>query len=308
MNHSRSDLLTPARLIVASLGLALVWLVLGFVFGSDSARADDRDSLLGGVVSSVIDTVDVVEAPVADVAPAVTPVTDAVSAPVRTVTAVVPATQPVIDAVVAPKPVSRIASPAAETVDEVVAALPVVDQLPIVSDVLGDSPISDATTPVTGIVDDVLSDVVETTTDTVPALPGQLPDLGSVPAVGGLATVMTASVTAATVTTASVTAAATTMSWAANLNFRADASPAASARSTHPDPVPRGPADDGTSAPPSPSGASAGAASPGPVGSASAADTTSSSLRALISGAALSHTENDALPSSLARDLSSTPD
>ena len=252
-------------------------------------------------------------------------VTDVVPAPVKNV---IPAVQTAVSDVVDAKPVSSIVTPVVDIVDDTVGVIPVVKDLPVVSDILGDSPIGDITTPITGVVDDVLGEVVggvdavidpltelpqpngPATPDApagpdAPATPGVpapgagLPDDGSADSDPAVAAIPSLSLDS--------TMAMTSSQWAANLNSRTGASSAASVRA-YPDPVPQGPAENGHAAPPSPSGTSNSAASGGPSGSSVAADYSSASASVLITGALLSHAENDALPLSVARDLSSTPD
>ncbi|MBG6237788.1 hypothetical protein IWX78_000731 [Mycetocola sp. CAN_C7] len=311
MDVSHRNIHSALRLLLASLGLALVWLVLSFVVGTGSAHAEGRDSRspAGGVVSDAVGTGVVNKV----VRPVVEPVADVAPAPV---TKVLPAVTSTVSAVVDAKPVNSIVTPVAEVVDEVVvktaSSVPMVKDLPVVPDILGDSPVGDITGPITGVVDDVLIDVggidVGSETGSDSELPA-VPDLPGLP--GGILDPAPSDadvVGSDTAAIAPVFSLDTMMSsWAATSSVRADGSSAASAQ-PHPDPVPRGPADNGFSVPPSPSGTSTGAASAGSAGSAVAAWNSSVGVPALLAGALLSHAENDALPSAWVRDLSSTPD
>jgi hypothetical protein len=165
---SARTLLTPVRLLGGVLAATGGILLLGAIFGSPSASADESDSnssLLGGVsstlgavdstVSSVVnavgDTVDAVTAPVVQAAPP--PVRDVVQP-------VAPVTDAVGD-VAQSGLVGQVVAPVAETVDSVVA------QVPVVSGLLGHNPVSSITTPVTGTVDDTVSGTVGTVTGVV---------------------------------------------------------------------------------------------------------------------------------------------
>ena len=129
------------RLALVFLGAVLGLLVLSFVFGSSSARADDGgdspDSLgsaVGGLVSDVTEPVQAT----------VTTVNHAVAA-----TPIVAAVQPVVAPVVAvthAAPVSTITTPVAALADATIAT------------VLGDTALGDAlgTTPVGSILDPVV--------------------------------------------------------------------------------------------------------------------------------------------------------
>lgn len=308
----------------------------GAVSGVASAAVTPLTDATNALDSQVAAAAPAVRSTVATVA-TVAPVAQAVaSKPVSsTVAPVAAAVDTVVAPVVAPVAkvapvVAPVATPVLATVDHVVDALPVSDRLPQVSDLLGEAPIADVTAPVTALVDDVLVGV------TAPATDGVLPTLPSLPSVPGLPSLdalagsvppasldasPTSSVSfeafvakgdratyalAASGLAASTFSAATIRSWAASLNSGLGVSPAASAR-PHPDSVPRGPAENGSSALPSAPPAS-GAAAGGPAGPPSAAELAPSFSMALISGALLSRAENDVLPSPLALELSSTPD
>ncbi|GHD43621.1 hypothetical protein D9V29_13830 [Mycetocola manganoxydans] len=362
MDHTRSTTHAPVRLLLYSFGLAAVWIVISLFVGTNSAHADDDDSRsrLGSVVSGAAKAVGkqlssvttVTDSVISDIATPVVekvvePLADVVP-PVKKVVAVVPAVTSPVAEVVDSKPVTTIVSPITSTVDAVVAPVvspiasgvdrllddvPVVNHLPKVSSLVGDAPLTDVTAPLTGAIDDVVSDATTPVTDVVAALPST-PSLPAYPGLPGLPNDPAAPVSSAP-TDASPTVdpsdpPATTpatvelrsnhpsspalpahdaQSWADHINSGMGASPAASTR-PHPDPVPRGPAENGDPALPSTPAASSssGAAAGGPTGPSAVAELMSSAIPALISGALLSRAENDVLPSTLVLELSSTPD
>ncbi|MET0933165.1 MAG: hypothetical protein ABWX56_05590 [Mycetocola sp.] len=265
------------------------------------------------VVSPVAETVDAVIAPA--IRASVSPV----------ITAVAPVVTPVVTEV------APIVTPVDSTVDHVVDALPVSDRLPDVSRLLGDTPTADVTGPVTALVDDALVGVTAPATDSDSPTSRLLPFVPEGPAFGSPtapeldASPSTAvSIDALEGATAEDSAfaavgagaesfassrtktSATISMWAADLNSGLDVGSASSAR-PHPDRVPRGPAENGSSALPSTPAASGAASTGGPTGPPSA-EAASFFTVALLSGGLLSRAENDALPSSLALKLSSTPD
>jgi hypothetical protein len=298
MNRTWSDFLAPLRLVLLSLGLAVVWIVVSFFVGTDSAHADEAQSrsLLGGVVSGAVNTVDdqltdAATAPLEGLTPAVTaPLekrTDTATVPVEEAAAAVPVARTALSTVaevVKAQPVPRLVAPVVETVDAVVEPVATVT----------------GTDPVIELVDDVLVEVTAPEPGVAPIPPGV--EVPTVVVQGGHTTVARADLAERTAPVS-----ATISSWATELNSGLSVSPAASIR-PYPDPVPRGPAENDHSALLSTPAISGGATAGGLAGPHSAAVLSSPFSLALISGALLSRAENDALPSFLPLELSSTPD
>jgi hypothetical protein len=309
------------RLLFASMGLALLWVLASWVMAPDSARADDNDGLLGGVVGGVVNAVDaplgaVTQSAGATVSTVVNTVAAATPKPVDSVVAVVPRVVETVDAVVSAKPVTAIVTRVAQVVDPIVAAVP------IVSNVVGSTPVQDVVAPVATVVEDSFGDVVGTPGAALP-LPGlPLPDGtltdGVVPGAGdsGDTPDLSAGVSTGVASTADVAAAHTTTAvtfdaagWAASLSAPTSlpGSTSVAVDPATPLTAPLLPVGDAPlPAAPGPSGSAS--SSGGPAGAGLVATLAGTETAALLSGALLARAGDEATPSSLARDLSSTPD
>jgi hypothetical protein len=191
----RGSRLTPARLVLGSLIGGAGIAILGFFWSASPASATEPvpqpapvgHSLVGAAGSAVSDVGQAVTdavGRVSETAAAVsTPVVQAVPAPVQQAVAdvVAPVATPVTTAV---QGVAE-SSPAAHVVAPVAAAHDgVVNAVPMARGLLGDSPISTVTAPVSDLLDTTVHAVVDPATDAIdpvlgtPAAPGlgvQLP-------------------------------------------------------------------------------------------------------------------------------------
>lgn len=185
--YSGYSIPTPLRLLLAGGFLAIVWVVLGF---SSTASANDEptggSSLLGslgssltaatapvdaaltgvgGIASSVVETVAPAPAPAATppAAPAA-PAPIAAPSPAAPLASVVTAVTDTVSATLSTGVVSGTLNPVVDVVDDVLTTTPVVSSL--VTPILGSNPVGTITAPVTGGVDELLG--------TVGALPGSL--------------------------------------------------------------------------------------------------------------------------------------
>ena len=125
------------RLVLVFFGAVFGLLVLGFVFGSSSASADEGDDgLLSGVTGAVSTTVERVAAPV--------------KSPVQAAPAKV---SKAVQTVAKSAPAATTTAPVVETVDAVLE--------PVVGDALGSSPVGSLLDPVVTVIDDGLAGTVD---------------------------------------------------------------------------------------------------------------------------------------------------
>ncbi|WP_411719925.1 hypothetical protein [Mycetocola sp.] len=280
MNRTRSDSLAPVRLLLLSLGLAAVWIVISFFVGTDSAHADEADSrsLLGSTFSDVLSA-----------AGTATPVTASPAVAV----VVVPAVRSVVVEAASATPVVAVITPVLApvvAVDTPVHTPVVAVVTPVVA------PVAAVVTPVTGSV----GPVADSPTLDGESTPGVSADLAGIAEGDGMIPLLPVAERVSASPSTSISA------WVADLHSGLGVNPAAQAR-TYPDPVPRGPAKNGTAALPSVLAATGGT-SGGPTGPSAAAELSSLVSLALVSGALLSRAENDTLPAPLPLELSTTPD
>jgi hypothetical protein len=285
------------RLLLVSVGLAIVWVLAGWVMAPDSARADENDGLLGGVVGDVVSAVD---APLGAVTHSAG---SAVSTVVDSVTEVTP--KPVDQA----RPVTAIVAPVAEVVDPIVATVPVV------SDLVGSTPVADVATPVANVIEDSLGDVVGSPGAALPLPDGALPLPGEgVLGAGDQSVVAELPADAAAAAAldvaaglSSVTGSLSAADWAASLPVAATAGGSAFLEQHAPATAPRSPLGD-VPLPAAPGASGTASSSGGPAGAGLLAIPAGSETAAPLSAALLIRAGDDTIPSTPARDLGSTPD
>lgn len=299
------------RLLLASVGLAIVWVLASWVMASDSASADENDGLLGSALSGVVS---VVEAPLgavthstgSAVSTVVGTVTDVAPAPVDRVISVVPKAVGTVDAVVQAKPVAAIVAPIAQIVDPVVAAVPVVSTL------VGSTPVADIVAPVANLVDDSLGNVVVTRAVALP-LPDatvSLPDVVAPTVANDPATRVTAEADVEAEAVAPARAEAVPFSatnWATSLSTTATTLGSVVLAETTPGAAPQLPLGDST-LPVAPSASGSVTSSGGPAGAGLVATLAGTETAAPLSGSLFSRAGDDIIPSSPARNHDSSPD
>jgi hypothetical protein len=297
------------RLIFGSLAATAGLLLLGAVLNSPSASAadpaPDSPSLLSGISSagtSLDGTLSsVVDETTSAVGAIVSPVTAVLPAPVSTVLSSV---TPAVDSVAQSGVVSQIVSPVAGTVDDVIGAIPGVNNL------LGSNPVSSITDPTTGLADGAIGFLVGTVAGVIGPATGYQPN-GSDGSIGGtlpggwqnVSEPWNALNVAELTTSATAFGShATVAGFASVAGVMALGSPVSPRGELD---LPSGPPF--AVSPPGTSGASSGPGS-GPGGTSSSADAASASN---ISGPAAGTggtSENDVLPSSPASNHDSSPD
>lgn len=143
------------RLALVFFGAVLGFLVLGMVFGSSSARADDGggapDSLGSAVGGLVSDVTQPVNAAVTSVSHTVTHAAASVPAAKPVVAPIAQATQSVLPTA----PAAAITSPVVQVADTAIAQL--VGAGPL-GDLLGDAPVATILEPVVGAIDGAVAD------------------------------------------------------------------------------------------------------------------------------------------------------